>query len=39
LSPRQASALRCNPLRNADHYQINAGHDVRAVIMARTTPA
>jgi len=39
LSPRQASSLRGNPLRNAVHYQINARRDVRMATMARTTPA
>jgi len=38
LSPRQASALRCNSLRNAVQYQINARHEVRTIIMTRTTP-
>jgi len=35
LSPRHASALRGNPLRNAVHYQINARHEVGTVIMVR----
>jgi len=39
LNPRQASALRGNPPRNAAQDQLKARHDVRTVIVAQTHPA